>query len=56
MNSKPRRVKAKVVRVVTEIVDCILDKNGDVEEICEVLEELDYDVDSVEIKDVRSYH
>jgi len=36
-------VKAKITRSVTEMVICILDSNGNVEEIEEVIEEIDYD-------------
>jgi len=52
MNFKPRRVKAKITRTVTEIVLCTLDTDGNVEEVEEVLEELDFD--DAEVHDIRS--
>ena len=41
MNAKPRRVKAVVSRVVTEVVIATLDKDGNIEEIEDVYDELD---------------
>ena len=52
MNPKPRRVKAKITRTVTEVVICTLDKDGNVEEVEEIIEELDYD--DIEVHDIRS--
>jgi hypothetical protein len=37
---KPRKVKAKITRTVTEIAMVFLDKNGHVEEIEEIIDEL----------------
>lgn len=48
-NAKPpterklKKVKAKITRVVTEIVIATLDRDGNIEEVDEVLEELDFD-------------
>ena len=39
---KPRRVKAKITRTVTEVAVVLLDKDGCVEEIEDVHEELDF--------------
>ena len=33
MNVKPRRVKAKISRVVIEVVTAVLDRDGNIEEI-----------------------
>ena len=41
--SKPRRAKVKLTRVVTEICIVLLDRDGNVEEVEEVMEQLDYD-------------
>ena len=41
--SKPRRVKVKLTRTVTEIALVLLDSEGNVEELEEVLEEVDCD-------------
>jgi len=51
MNFKPRRVKAKITRTVTEIVICNLDTGGNVEEIEDVMEEIDYD--DIIVHDIR---
>ena len=40
-NAKPRKVNAKITRTVTEIATVYLDRNGDIEEHQESLEELD---------------
>ena len=40
INMKPRKVKAKITRTVTEIAMVFLDKNGHVEEIEEIIDEL----------------
>ena len=53
-DAKPRRVKAKITRVVTEIVIVTLDRDGLVEEIEDVLNEIDYDnVEIVTIQEIR---
>lgn len=41
--SAPRRVKVELTRSVTEIVVALLDKDGNIEEIEDVCEELSYD-------------
>ena len=54
---KPRRVKAKIIRTVTEIAIVLLDKDGNVEEVEDVHEELDCDaIDVVSIRTVLSVH
>jgi hypothetical protein len=54
---KPRRVKAKITRRVTEIAVVLLDREGNVEEVEEVHEEIDYDVpDLHDIRTVLSVH
>ena len=52
MNPKPRRVKAKITRSVTEVVICTLDTSGNVEEIEEVMEEID--CDDIILHDIRT--
>lgn len=42
-----QKVKAKITRVVTETVTCILDKDGNMEEILDVHNEHDYEVTEV---------
>ena len=49
---KPRKVKAKITRVVTEIAIVYLDRDGNVEEFEETHEEIDYEV--TELHDIRS--
>ena len=54
---RPRRVKCKLTRTVTEIVIAILDKDGNVEEVEEVQEEQDYEVTEIHnILTVLSVH
>ena len=55
--SKPRKVKAKISRTVTEIAIVLLDKNGDIEEVVSVLDELDSDdMEILDLRDVISVH
>ena len=42
-DAKPRRAKVKLTRTVTQICKVLLDKDGNVEEVEEVMDELDYD-------------
>ena len=57
MQSKPRRVKAKITRTVTEVVICTLDLDGNVDEVEEIMEEIDYDDITVHgIRTVLSVH
>ena len=57
MDAKPRRVKAKITRTVTEIAIVLLDKDGNIEEYEELHEELDWDDGIVhDIKTVLSVH
>lgn len=41
--NKPRRVKAKITRTVTEIAIVLLDRDGNVEEVEDIHDCLDYD-------------
>lgn len=57
MDTKPRRATVKLTRTVTEIAKVLLDRDGNVEEIEEVIEELDYDDCTVTyIRSVFSVH
>jgi len=42
-DQKPRRVKAKITRAITEIAIVLLDNDGNIEEVEETHEILDYD-------------
>jgi hypothetical protein len=55
---KPRRVKAKITRVVTEIAIITLDRQGNVDEYIEHVEELECgEISEVhDIHTVLSYH
>ena len=56
MSDKPRKVKVKMTRTVTEIALVLLDSEGFVEEIDEILNEVDYDnCEVLEIREVLSY-
>lgn len=46
-NFKPRKVKAKISRTVTEIAIVYLDRDGCVEEYEECCEEIDSEVDNI---------
>lgn len=52
-DSKPRRVTAKITRVVTEIAIVLLDRDGNVEEFEETLEEIECG-DVLEIHSIRN--
>ena len=39
----PRRVKAKITRTVTEVATVLLDKDGNIEEVEEIHDEIDWD-------------
>jgi hypothetical protein len=57
MNAKPRKVKAKITRVVTEIALVYLDANGVVDEYHSSCEELDSEVTEIHgIHTVLSVH
>ena len=57
MNTKPKRVKAKITRTVTEIAIVTLDRDGNVEELEETHEELDYEVTEIHsIQSILSVH
>ena len=52
---KPKRVKAKITRTVTEIARVVLNQDGSIEEVIEVCEELDSDdADVICVIDVLS--
>jgi hypothetical protein len=51
-DAKPRRAKVKLTRIVTEIAIVLLDRDGAVEEIEDIHDELDYD--EVEVHSVLS--
>jgi hypothetical protein len=57
MDAKPRKVKAKITRVVTEIAIVYLNRDGSVDEYEECHEELDSEVTELhEIRTVLSVH
>ncbi len=57
MSEKPRRVKAKLTRTVTEVAIVMLDRNGNIDEIDEVLDELDcVDAEILSIHEVLTVH
>lgn len=49
---KPRVVKAKISRTVTEIATVILDRDGNIEEIQDIHEEIEWD--NGELQDIRT--
>ena len=49
---KPRLVKAKISRTVTEIATVILDRDGNIEEIQDIHEESEWD--NGELQDIRT--
>jgi len=53
-DEKPRRVRARIRRTVTEVAIVLLDKEGNVEELGEVLEELQ--MDDVFVEDIQAVH
>lgn len=57
MSEKPRVVKAKITRTVTEIATVTLDRDGNIEEINDIHEELEWDNgDLLDIRTVLSEH
>ena len=50
-SAKPRRVKAKITRTVTEWAIVTLDRNGNLDEFVETIEELEH-VDVMEVHSV----
>jgi hypothetical protein len=57
MKKKPRRATVKLTRSVTEKAVVLLDKQGNIEEVEEVIEELDsWDEVLEDIYHVRSVH
>jgi len=54
---KPRRAKVKLTRTVTEIAVVLLDREGNVEDVEDVHNELDYEVTELHsIHSVLSVH
>ena len=54
---KPRRVKARITRTVTEVAIVLLDKNGFIEEFEETHEELfSENEELIDIREVLSEH
>lgn len=54
---KPRVVKAKITRTVTEIATVILDRDGNIEEIQDIHEEVEWDNgDVLDIRTVLTSH
>jgi len=51
---KPKRVKAKISRTVTEIAIVSLDRHGDIEDIHDICEELEF-VDEEVLKIIEVY-
>ncbi len=57
MDTKPRRVKARIKRTVTEVAIVLLDKDGNIEEFEETHEELFCeDMELIDIRSVLSVH
>ena len=55
--AEPRRVKAKITRTVTEVAIVLLDRDGNIEEVEEVHEELEiHDATVDSIHSVLSVH
>ena len=48
----PKRVKAKIVRTVTEIAIVELDRDGQVDEVHDILDELEYE--DCELRSIHS--
>ena len=54
---RPKKVRAKITRVVTEIATVYLDRGGCVDEYEECIEELDMeDIEVIEIRSVITSH
>jgi hypothetical protein len=54
---KPKKVKAKITRAVTEIATVYLDKDGNIEEYGDLHEELESeDMELIDIRSVLSIH
>jgi len=57
MSGKPRIVKAKITRTVTEIATVVLDREGNIEEINDIHEELEWDNgDLLDVRTVLTEH
>ena len=56
-DAKPRKVKARIIRTVTEVATVYLDKDGNIEEYEEMHEELFCDdMNLIDIRTVLSVH
>lgn len=54
---KPRQVRARITRVVTELAVVKLDRGGSIEELIEVIEEIEtVEIDLRSIDSVMNYH
>mgnify|MGYP003640002926 CR=1 FL=1 len=54
---KPRRVKARITRTVTEYATVTLDKHGAIDELLETHEELFFDdINLIDVRSVISVH
>lgn len=56
---KPRKIKAKISRTVVEIATVILDRHGDIVEIVDIHDELEFDdvevITTIEVFDTHSW-
>lgn len=56
-NAKPRRVRARVTRTVTEMAIVTLDRHGNIDELIETLDEIEcVDIELRSVDRVISYH
>lgn len=56
-DKKPKQVKAKITRIVTEWAIVSLDRHGDFDELIECIDEIDCDnIEILSITDIRTYH
>lgn len=56
-NAKPRRVRARVTRTVTELAIVTLDRHGNIDEFIETLDEIEcVDIEFRSVDSVISYH
>jgi hypothetical protein len=56
-NDYPRKVKAKVTRTVTQMVICNLNKDGTIDEVLDIHDEIEIHDETVDnIVEVLNYH
>ena len=56
-NAKPRRVRARVTRTVTELAIVTLDRHGNIDEFIETLDEIEcVEIELRSVDSVISYH